>query len=297
VSVEIHRLTDADVLVREAGDLCEGPCWDVGSQTLVWVDILAGAVNVVDPATGSRARHELGAPVGAVAPRAAGGWVAALERGFLLLDAGWRAEGDVILAPGQGRGTRFNDGGCDPAGRFWAGTLSYDGAPEAAALYRLDPDGSVREVLGGVTNSNGIAWSPDGSQVYYVDTGLGRVDRLALDPSTGAVVGRATVVTVAPSEGLPDGLTIDAEGHLWLALWGGGCVRRYAPDGELRQTVELPAELVTSLCFGGAELDELFITTARDGLSDAELAVQPLAGSVFRWRPGVRGLAPLTFAG
>ena len=297
MSVQSRRLAEADVLVREAGDLCEGPCWDVGSQTLVWVDILAGLVNVVDPATGSRARHELGAPVGAVAPRAAGGWVAALERGFLLLDAGWRAEGDVILAPGQGPGTRFNDGGCDPAGRFWAGTLSYDGTPEAAALYRLDPDGSVREVLGGVTNSNGIAWSPDGAQVYYVDTGLGRVDRLELDPSTGAVVGRTTVVSVPPSEGLPDGLTIDAEGHLWLALWGGGCVRRYAPDGELVLVLELPAALVTSLCFGGADLDELFITTAREGLSDADLAAQPLAGSVFRCQPGVRGLAPLIFAG
>ncbi|MGN6598500.1 MAG: SMP-30/gluconolactonase/LRE family protein [Actinomycetes bacterium] len=297
MSVEIHRLTERDVLVRDAGDLCEGPCWDVGTQTLVFVDILAGAVNVVDPATGSRSRHLLGAPVGAVAPRTGGGWVAAVERGFLLLDAGWRREGEVVAAPGQGAGTRFNDGGCDPSGRFWAGTLSYDGAPGAAALYRFDPDGSVRQLLGGVTNSNGIAWSPDGTRVYYVDTGLGRVDRLDLDAATGEVVGRTTVIRVPSSEGLPDGLTIDAEGHLWLALWGGGCVRRYTPDGELQQVLELPVELVTSPCFGGPALDELFITTARDGLSDTDLAAQPLAGSVFRWRPGVRGLAPLTFAG
>ena len=297
MSVEFRRLTDRDVLVPDAGQLCEGPCWDVGTQTLVWVDILAGAVNVVEPATGSRARHLLGAPVGAVAPRDGGGWVAAVERGFLLLDAGWRAEGEVIPAPDQRAGTRFNDGACDPLGRFWAGTLSYDGTPEAAALYRFDPDGSVREVLAGVTNSNGIAWSPDGARMYYVDTGLGRVDRLELDAATGAVLGRTTVIRVPSSEGLPDGLTLDAEGHLWLALWGGGCVRRYGPDGELQQVLELPAQLVTSLCFGGAALDELFVTTARDGLSDAELAEQPLAGAVFRWRPGVRGLPPATFAG
>ena len=176
--------TQDDVLVHGAGELCEGPCWDVGTKTLVWVDILAGAVNVVDPASGLAARHLLGSPVGAVAPRRSGGWVAAVERGFLLLDDAWQPEGEVVPAPGQGPGTRFNDGACDPLGRFWAGTLSYDGAPGAAALYRFDADGSVREVLAGVTNSNGIAWSPDGAELYYVDTGRGSLDRLELDPAT-----------------------------------------------------------------------------------------------------------------
>jgi sugar lactone lactonase YvrE len=293
----VTLLDEADVLVRDAGDLCEGPVWDERTGTLVWVDILAGVVNTVDPRTGERVTHELGVPVGAVAPRARGGWVAAVERGFVLLDAGWRPEGEVIAAPGQGPGTRFNDGGCDPEGRFWAGTLSYDGTAEAAALYRLDADGAVHEVLSGVTNSNGIAWSPDGVQLYYVDTGRGSVDRLELDPATGAVAGRATLVHVPPSEGLPDGLTVDADGHLWLALWGGGCVRRYAPDGSLEQVLELPVELVTSVGFGGPDLAELFITTARDGLSPEQVAAQPLAGSVFRCRPGVLGLPPATFAG
>jgi len=297
VSLVTRRLTEDDVLVRDAGDLCEGPCWDVSTQTLVWVDILAGAVHVVDPVSGSRAERRLGTPVGAVAPRARGGWVAAVERGFLLLDGAWRPDGEVIAAPGQGVGTRFNDGGCDPAGRFWAGTLSYDGAVGAAALYRLDPDGTVHEVLSGVTTSNGLAWSPDGAQLYYVDTGRGSVDRLQLDPATGAVARRATVVSVPPSGGLPDGLTVDVDGHLWLALWGGACVRRYTPDGELDLVLELPVDLVTSIAFGGAELADLFITTARDGLTPAQVAAQPLAGSVFRWRPGVKGLAPATFAG
>lgn len=293
----MSRLTEDDVLVRGAGELCEGPCWDVTTGTLVWLDILAGAVHVVDPVSGSRKDHLLGTPVGAVAPRARGGWVAAVERGFLLLDDGWQPESEVIAVPGQGARTRFNDGGCDPAGRFWAGTLSYDGTPEAAALYRLDGDGTVHEVLTGVTNSNGIAWSPDGSHLYYVDTGRATVDRLVVDPATGVVTHRSTVLSVPSSDGLPDGLTIDADGYLWLALWGGASVRRYTPEGRLDHVVEMPVSLVTSVAFGGDELRELFITTARDGLTPGEVAAQPLAGAVFRMRPGVKGLPPATFAG
>ena len=297
MSVTTSRLGADDVLVHDAGELCEGPTWDVTTNTLLWVDILAGAVNVVVPATRSRARYLLGSPVGAIARRAGGGWVAAVERGFLLLDEAWRAERPVIAAPGQRPGTRFNDGGCDPAGNFWAGTLSYDGTPGAAALYRLRPDGAVHEVLSGVTNSNGIAWSPDGSRLYYVDTGRGTVEHLELDPVTSVATGRSTIVRIPSGGGLPDGLTVDAEGHLWLALWGGSCVRRYKPNGELDLVLELPVELVTSVAFGGEDLDELFITTARDGLSPADIARQPLAGAVFHWRPGTTGMPPLTFAG
>jgi sugar lactone lactonase YvrE len=297
VSPFTSRLGEDDVFVRDAGALCESPCWDVATQTLVWVDILPGVVHVVDPSSGSRILHVLGSPVGAVAPRAGGGWVAAVERGFLLLDANWQPERGVITVSGQGPGTRFNDGGCDPGGRFWAGTLSYDGTAEVAALYRLDPDGSVHTVLSGVTNSNGIAWSPDGAQLYYVDTGRGSIDRLELDRGTGKVVDRHTIVNVPHSEGLPDGLTVDAAGSLWLALWGGACARSYAPDGQLLQVLELPVDLVTSLAFGGPDLHELFITTAREGQTPEQAAAQPLAGSVFRWRAEVPGLAAAKFAG
>ena len=148
-----------------------------------------------------------------------------------------------------------------------------------------------------MTNSNGIAWSPDGAELYYVDTGRGSLDRLELDPASGAVAGRTTLVRVPPRDGLPDGLTVDAEGYLWLALWGGGCVRRYTPRGELDRELRLPVDLVTSVTFGGEGLAELYVTTARDGLTPAQLTEQPLAGSVFRCRPGVQGLAPSTFAG
>ena len=286
-----------DVLVEGAGELCEGPCWDARTGTFVWVDILAGRVHVVDPVTGRRDEHRLGTPVGAVAARRSGGWVAAVERGFLLLDEDWMPVGEVLPAPGQPDGTRFNDGGCDPAGRFWAGTLAYDGRAGVAALYVLRPDGVVTEALSGVTNSNGLAWSPDGCTLYYVDTGRGTVDRLDVDPASGVVAGRRTLVAVPEAEGLPDGLTLDSEGYLWLALWGGCCVRRYSPAGELDRVVRLPVELVTSMAFGGVHLDELFITTACDGLTPEQRAKQPMAGSIFRHRPGVIGLPAAAFAG
>jgi sugar lactone lactonase YvrE len=287
----------SDLLMEGAGDLCEGPCWDVSTQTLVWVDILEGVVRSCDPATGEQRRHELGIPVSAVAPRRAGGWVAAVERGFLLMDASWTSSGPVVPAPGQPAGTRFNDGGCDPTGRFWAGTIAYDGTPEAAALYVLNAQGTVREVLTGVTNSNGIAWSADGGKLYYVDTGRSTLDVFEVDHETGLPSGRRTLVSVPEEEGFPDGLALDSEGYLWIAFWEGGCVRRYSPDGALDRTVGLPVDRVTNMAFGGPDLGELFITTAREGLTREQLEGQPLAGSVFRYRPGVTGLPPATFAG
>ena len=290
-------LGESDVLVPGAGELCEGPCWDVETETLVWVDILDGAVHVADPVEGGHQVHRIGVPVGAVAPRRSGGWVAAVERGFQLLDDAWLPAGPVVAAPGQREGTRFNDGGCDPSGRFWAGTIAYDGTPEVAALYVLDPDGTVREALDRVTNSNGLAWSLDGRTMYYVDTGRSTLDVLDVDPSSGALSGRRTLVSVPAQEGLPDGLTVDGEGCLWLALWDGACIRRYLPTGELERTVWLPVDRVTSMAFGGAALDELFITTAREGLTQQQREKQPLAGSVFRHRPGVSGLPPARFAG
>jgi len=296
VSAELVLGAD-EVLVPAAGDLCEGPQWDDRSQRLVWVDILRGRVHEADAAGGSQAVHELGAPVGAVAPRRQGGWVAAMERGFQLLDDRWQPRGSLMEAPGQRPGTRFNDGGCDPAGRFWAGTLCYEGTPRQAALYRLETDGSCTEVLAEVTNSNGLGWSPDGGTLYYVDTGRGTLDVFDYEAGTGSVRERRTLVGVPPSEGVPDGLCVDDEGHVWLALWGGGSVRRYSPDGRLELVVRLPVSNVTSVAFGGADLADLFVTTAREGLDAAQRRAEPLAGSVFRCCPGVTGRPRATYDG
>ncbi|GIH16168.1 SMP-30/gluconolactonase/LRE family protein [Rugosimonospora africana] len=293
----MRTLDESDVLVPAAGELCEGPCWDTRTGRLYFVDILAGRVHAVDPVGGARRTWELGVPVGAVAPRRAGGWIAAVERGFAAYDDDWRPAGPVVAAPAQRDGTRFNDGGCDPAGRFWAGTLAYDGTPGTGALYRLDAAGTVTEMLSGVTNSNGLAWSAPGIEMFYVDTGKATIDRMAFDPTDGTIADRRTLVAFPSQDGSPDGMAIDRDGFLWVALWGGGRVRRYSPGGVLDGELRLPVSQVTSVAFGGADFGDLFITTAAEGLAADQRARQPLAGSVFRYRPGVAGLPPATFAG
>jgi sugar lactone lactonase YvrE len=175
--------------------------------------------------------------------------------------------------------------------------MSYDETPGQGALYRLESDGTVSEVLSAVTTSNGLGWSPDGATMYYVDTGRGTLDVLRHDPQRGTVEDRRTLVSLVGEQGLPDGLAVDAEGHLWLALWDGGCARRYSPSGELEMVVYLPASRVTSVAFGGPDLTDLYITTAREGLDEERLRTEPLAGSVFRCRPGPAGLTRATFAG
>jgi sugar lactone lactonase YvrE len=295
--VAVTTLGTSDVLAPRAGTLCEGPVWDAARSRLTWVDILAGRVLSADADDGHPDTWELGTPVGAIALRAQGGWVAAVERGFVLYDADWAPVADVVPAPGQPEGTRFNDGKCDPYGRFWAGTTSYDDISEGCCLYRFDADGTVTEMLDGVSISNGLGWSPSGDTMYFADTPRGTVDAFRFDAGSGAISERRTLVAVPPDEGAPDGLTVDADGYLWVALWGGGAVRRYSPDGDLDSVVELPVSLVTSATFGGPAFADLFITTASEGLDDGDLAEQPLAGSVFRCRPGPLGLPPAAFAG
>lgn len=258
---------------------------------------MAGQVHTASAATRAHEAVDLGVPVGAVAPRRSGGWVAAIERGFVLFDERWASTGPVLAAPEQPDGTRFNDGKCDPAGRFWAGTLAYDGTPGACALYRLDAHGTVVRMLTGVTISNGLAWARAGDVMYYVDTGRGIIDVLASELESGTVTGRRTLVSIPPAEGSPDGMTLDSEGYLWVALWDGGCVRRYSPTGAVDRVLRLPVDRVTSVTFGGSDLDQLFITTAREGLGAEQREAQPLAGSVFCHRPGVTGLPPDAFAG
>jgi sugar lactone lactonase YvrE len=229
---------------------------------------------------------EVGEDVGTVAVRAAGGLVLATASGlYTCLDDGGRR----TLLHEVHTGGRFNDGKADPWGRFWAGTY-LDRPRGSSALYRLDPDHSLHTVATGVTCSNGIGWAPDGTTMYYIDTQTGGVDVFDHDPSSGAVTGRRRLIDV--DRGWPDGMTVDVDGCLWVALWDGWGVRRYAPDGRLLTTVEVPAQRVTSCAFGGATL---YITTARTGLTD--FGDQPGAGSVFACEPGVSGLPAGEWAG
>ena len=288
------RELEAEVAVSAQCQLGEGPVWDLDRGLLWWVDLLAGSVHAIDPSTGARTRFDAGDAVGAVGLTRGGGLVLALADSFAL--AGTDGQ-DLTRVPGftiDRTAIRFNDGKPDPWGNFIAGTMAWDesGNPPGS-LYRLAPDGVVTELFGDVGLSNGLGWNDDQNLFYYSDTNIGRVDVFDTDPDTGALSGRRPFVTVPE----PDGLTLDAEGCVWLALWGSGELRRYTPDGRLDTVVRLPAWQVTSAAFGGPDLGTLFITTAREGLTPAEQAEQPQAGDIFACTPGVTGRPPFLFAG
>ena len=292
------RLLDAEVAVPAQCQLGEGPVWDPDRALLWWVDILPGHVHAIDPATGARTWFEAGDPVGAVGLTRGGGLVLALVDGFALAD---RDGQRLTRLPGfsiDRTAVRFNDRKPDPWGNFCAGTMAWDetGNPPGS-LYRLSPDGSVTELFGDVGLSNGLDWTDDRRLFYYADSNSGRVDLFDTDPDTGALATRRPFVTVPEADGIPDGLTLDAEGCVWLAVWGSSELRRYTPDGRLDTVVRLPARQVTSAAFGGPDLGTLYITTAWEGLSPADRADQPHAGDIFACTPGVTGRSPFLFAG
>jgi sugar lactone lactonase YvrE len=286
-----------EVALTLEAELGEGPAWDERSSRLLFVDILGHMLHSFDPERGEVDTLDLGVAVCAVAPRRRGGAVLAVEHGFALLDEGARVARRVATIDREDRPWRFNDGGCDPAGRFWAGTMTVDTVPGASALYRLSSDASVREILGDLTISNGMAWSADGGTMYFIDTPTQGVDHIDFDVASGTLGRRRRLVTVPTGAGSPDGMTIDADGCLWVALWGGSAVHRYTPEGKLDSVIELPVSNASSCAFGGAGLRTLFITTARVGLNDEEVAAQPHAGSLFAVATGSQGMPTLTFSG
>lgn len=280
--------------MASGAELGEGPMWDARSGRIAWVDILGRRVHLTDPVTGATESVETPLHVGAIAPRANGGFVAALQDGFWVIGDGLARR--IATVPESRSGLRFNDGKCDPAGRFWAGTMAYDKEPGTAALYRLDAVGRPTRVIDGVTISNGLDWSLDGSTMYYVDSPLHRIDVFDYAPASGEISNRRVAVQVPLELGTPDGLTVDADGGIWVALWGGGAVHRYL-DGRLDRVIVMPVSQPTSCAFGGPELDELYVTSAWEGLSDAERRAQPLAGALFRIRPGIRGVRARSYIG
>jgi sugar lactone lactonase YvrE len=288
----VLRDDEVEVVAAAAAELGEGPVWDVRSERLVWVDILGRTVHSTEVRMGETESLAVPLDVGAVAPRSEGGFVAALQDGFWIVGNGPARR--IAAVPEARAGLRFNDGKCDTRGRFWAGTMAYDEATGAACLYRLDP-GGVARVLVGVTISNGLAWSADASTMYYIDTPTHRIDAFAYDAASGEIADRHTVVEIPAKLGSPDGMTIDAQGGLWVALWGGSAVHRYV-DGRLDRVIPMPVSRPTSCAFGGPNLDELYVTSAWNGLSEAQRRAEPLAGGLFRLRPGVAGVQPDVFA-
>lgn len=268
----------------------EGPVWFQRWGGLRWVDMLAGDVLSLSSG-GAVGRRSVGRIAAALRPRRQGGAVIGVERGFALEDV----DGSLTYLDEVWTDTnvRMNEGGCDPDGRFYCGSMAYDKQAGAAALYRLDPDRSVHVVLDDVTISNGLDWSPDGSRAYYNDTATHRVAVFDYDGESG-LTGRRTLVEIPAESGGPDGLTVDGQGGVWVALNGGGVVRRYTAGGVLDEVVEVPARQVTACTFGGPHLDELFITTSRENLEPGD---DPQAGALFRAVVGVAGQPVREFAG
>ncbi len=290
-------MNDIEIALDAHADLAEAPVWDPASESLLWVDLEKGHVHRFFPSTGADILIDVDQPVGAVAWRLSGGLVLAVRDGFALLAEGAEQLDLVAEVELELPSNRMNDGKCDPLGLFWAGTKASPGRPGTGALYRLRPDLTVETMLEGVTISNGIDWSPDLRRMYYVDSPTQGLDVFDFDVDSGEIANRHRLVTIPIELGTPDGLTVDSEGCIWLALWGGSAVQRYTPSGTLDRTIELPVTQVTSCAFGGGDLGDLYVTSASSGLDPQQRAAEPRAGAIFRFRPGVGGLPPRGFAG
>jgi sugar lactone lactonase YvrE len=277
-----------EVAVRAEAQLGEGPTWDAATGRLLWIDILNGRIHTFDPATGHRTVRTAHQHIGAVKPRAGGGLVLNLRDGVALLDPDGTLRW-LHHEPVPGR--RGNDAAVAPDGSLWAGTMRYDEAPGGGTLARFTGDGSAHTVLDDVTVSNGTGWSPDGRLMYYIDTPTRRID--VFDHAEGRVTGRRPFAAIEEGAGYPDGLTVDADGCVWVALWDGAAVRRYTPDGALDRVIPLPVPRVTACAFGGPDLTDLYITTARVGVTSPH----PVAGSLLVVRGAGKGAPQPAFRG
>jgi sugar lactone lactonase YvrE len=277
-------------------ELAEGPVWFGGA--LWWVDIAAGTLNRLDPATGINCSRGSGGYLGAAVPCTDGRWLLARQHDCSLLD--WEnGRFTPLAAPLDGvrERHRFNDGKCDARGRFWIGTAHLDQKPNEASLFVVEPEGRVRRVVSPLSLSNGLGWSPDNKTFYHIDTPTRRVEQYAFDVATGTLANRSTLLTFADGDGWPDGMTVDGEGHLWIALWSGSAVVRVnGRTGHIMERHSLPVSNVSSCTFGGTDLRTLFITTAWEGFTPAQRHAEPLAGCIFALRTSTQGLPVVPFA-
>ncbi|MGP3968221.1 SMP-30/gluconolactonase/LRE family protein [Streptomyces sp. 6N223] len=291
----------AEICVPAVSHHAEGPLWDQRSGRLLWVDQYVGLIRSATfashaPLPGGPVLDDpvdVGGPVGAVVPAAQSGWTVAARDGFLSLSESGRLDPVVTVLPDDGVRRRMNDGKVDPAGRFWAGSMAFDKREGAGSLYAL-AHGRARTALTGITISNGLAWTPDGAEMFYIDTPTQRVVRLEAD-ADDLVTRGSVVVEIPPEQGHPDGMCMDDEGALWVALWGGSAVERYSPSGEPLGRVTVDAPQVSSCAFGGPDRGTLFITTSREDYTEADVRAHPTAGAIFAVRPGVTGPAALSY--
>lgn len=279
--------------------LGEGPIWNVEEQALYWVDIYGCTIHRFQPETRAHEVFSIGIPIGVLAFRRGGGCVLATKYGFALWDTQTQAL-TFSQNPEDGQlYRRFNDGAVDCRGRFWAATMSEQEEKHepSGVLYRLDPDGSVHKMETGLIIPNGIGWSPDNTVMYFTDSARRIIYRYDFDQITGVITHRRTFVSTSEEQGVPDGLVVDSEGYVWSVYWGGEKVIRYTPDGEIERVIAVPVLQPSSCAFGGKNLDELYITSAQKGLSDAQRRKYPLSGDIFRAKISIKGLEKFQFNG
>ncbi|MDP6047180.1 MAG: SMP-30/gluconolactonase/LRE family protein [Phycisphaerae bacterium] len=291
-------MSEVEHLITVQDEVGETPIWIPNEQAMYWIDLEGSAVHRYDPSTGDRKDWSLDAAVTALARRASGGWILATKTGLAFWDQAGATTEFIADPTADSEAIRFNDTTVDQQGRLIVGTANVqDFEASDGALYRLDPDLSLQQIDDGYAISNGMGFSPDGKILYVTDMFHNRIVALDYDIETGAVGNKRTFVEVPGDTGLPDGLTVDAEGFVWSAHWAGSRVTRYDPDGVIERQIPVPATNATSLGFGGADMNELYITTAWFFMSEEDRKAQPQAGDVFRVKTDVTGIVEQQFAG
>lgn len=288
----------ATIALKAYAVLGEGAFWNYKTQELYWVDIEGARLHVYDPVSTINRSYDMPSRIGTVVPAEGNTAVVALEDGVYKFDLDTQTLSLLTKIEADKSGNRLNDGKCDPRGRLWVGSMSIEEEPHAGGLYRVDPDGNVTRHLEHVTISNGIVWTSDQRTMYYIDTNTHQVWAYDFDVAAGTISGERLAVYIEPGMGSPDGMTIDEEDMIWVALWEGSAVARFNPvNGELLEKIDVPALKVTSCAFGGPELDTLFITSASINLTSDQQRIYPDAGSLFSVKPGVKGVKAPFFGG
>ncbi len=291
-------MTEAMQVLASRNKLGEGPIWNSAEQKLYWVDILDGTFLRWRPGSDAHELFHVGVPIGVMAFRASGGLVMATKKGFATWDEQTQQLEIVANPIADKEHMRFNDGAVDCAGRFWAGTVSMaNESSKEGVLYRLDPDRSVHIMETGVSVSNGIGWNPDNTIMYFTDSPQRVIYAYDFDAATSAIANRRIFVRLQDGNAVPDGLAVDSEGYIWSACWDGAKINRYAPNGQIEQVIQVPALRTTSCVFGGPELNELYITSAWNGLDAETLERYPFSGDIFNLKTAVKGLEKFAFAG
>jgi sugar lactone lactonase YvrE len=287
-----------ELVLDAKAELGEGPAWEAHSGCLYWVDIHAGHLHIFNPQESTDRRIDVGEYIGCAVPRRSGGVALGLRSGFATLDLSTKELTRISNPEPHLPGNRFNDGKCDPAGRFLASSMDDAEEKASGSLYSLTPDGTLTKLLSGCRISNGLTWSPDRHTFYFIDTPTRAVMAYDYELATGEIANPRRVISVPPELGWPDGMTSDMEGMLWVAMWGGAKLTRWNPaSGELLAEIPFPALNVSSCAFGGPDLTDIYVTTARKGMSAQRLEKYPLSGGLFRIRTDIPGMPTFEFGG